>query len=77
MDGLGRQVMQQGGQGQGQGNQELIAKVIQLLQQGVSPEELIQNGVPQEVVEQAINILNGKAQQGPTQPQGLGAQAVM
>lgn len=46
--------------------QELLMQVIQLLQQGVSPEEIINMGVPQEIVEYAMQM----AQQGqPTGPE--------
>jgi len=36
---------------------QLLVKVIQLLQQGVTPEELLQKGVPKEVIEMAIQYI--------------------
>ncbi len=62
------------------GSSEMIKKVIELLQNGVSPEELISKGVPPEIVQEAMNILN--SQQMPQQqgadmgPVGLAQQQV-
>jgi hypothetical protein len=59
------------GQGPGGGAQEqreqiiaLLKEVIQLLLQGVSPEELIKKGVPREIVEKAIQIIQQQQAQG-------------
>ena len=48
-------------------NQAMMAiqQIVELLMQGVKPEELIQQGVPQELVMKAIEIV--KAQQGQQQ----------
>jgi hypothetical protein len=66
---------------------QLVAKVKEALMNGISPDELIAQGVPQEVIEQAIMELQaemgGGEQQPPVapemggmaqQPQGLAAQ---
>lgn len=37
--------------------QAMLEQVIQLLAQGVNPEELLQQGVPMEIIQQAIDIL--------------------
>ena len=42
-----------------------ISQIVELLMQGVTPEELLQQGVPQELVMKAIEIV--KAQQGQQQ----------
>ena len=46
----------------GSGNRQMIEQVKAALMQGMSPEELVQNGVPQEVVQMAIQEL--QAEQG-------------
>lgn len=76
MNGLASQGMQQG-QEQG-GNEEIVEQIVKLLQQGVTPEELIKKGVPKELIMQAIQILqqNSAQQNGagqmPSQVQGSG-----
>lgn len=51
------------GQGQGQdAAMQAISQIVELLMQGVTPEELLRQGVPQELVMKAIEIV--KAQQG-------------
>ena len=52
------------GQGQDQAMMA-IQQIMELLMQGVKPEELIQQGVPQELVMRAVEIV--KAQQGQQQ----------
>lgn len=47
--------------------QEMIAKVVELLMQGMTPEELVQKGVPPEIVQQAIAMI--QQQQVQQQPQ--------
>lgn len=54
-------------QPQGGISQELLEQVIALLQQGITPEELMQQGVPPEVIAAAIDIL--MQEQGGDQPQ--------
>ena len=54
----------QAGQGQDQAMMA-IQQIVELLMQGVTPEELIQQGVPQELVMKAVEIV--KAQQGQQQ----------
>lgn len=52
-------------QGQQQQLQQMLQQVIQMLMQGANPDDLIKQGVPPEVVQQAIQII--QQQQG--QPQ--------
>ena len=54
----------QAGQGQDAAMQA-ISQIVELLMQGVTPEELLQQGVPQELVMKAIEIM--KAQQAQQQ----------
>lgn len=69
------------GQGQGGGGQQnvaaLIAQIKELLKQGVTPEELLQKGVPEELIIQAMEELKAEAGQ-PTQatPQGMQQQGL-
>lgn len=52
--------------GQGQdAAMQAISQIVELLMQGVTPEELLQQGVPQELVMKAIEIM--KAQQAQQQ----------
>lgn len=56
----------QAGQGQGQdAAMQAISQIIELLMQGVTPEELLRQGVDPKLIEQAIEML--KAQQGQQQ----------
>ena len=51
------------GQGQGQdAAMQAISQIVELLMQGVTPEELLRQGVDPKLIEQAIEML--KAQQG-------------
>ena len=53
----------QAGQGQGQdAAMQAISQIVELLMQGVTPEELLRQGVDPKLIEQAIEML--KAQQG-------------
>ena len=45
--------------------QQAVQQIVELLMQGVKPEELIQQGIPQELVMKAIEIV--KAQQSQQQ----------
>lgn len=54
----------QAGQGQDQAMMA-IQQIMELLMQGVTPEELLQQGVPQELVMKAVELM--KAQQGQQQ----------
>lgn len=49
--------MEQGLAASAQSQNELIAKVIELLLQGVSPEEILQQGVPESILQQAMEIV--------------------
>lgn len=95
MDGLAAQMSgqptaqpRQMGRGSGQpqqGGLPSVEEVIALLMQGVDPQKLIEMGIPQELIMQAIQVLeqqlagqgqNGQAQAAPApQEQGLAAQS--
>jgi len=69
MNGLaqaGMQEAQQRPQGQPDQQQimEMVMKVMELLKQGVTPEQLMQKGVPQEIIQMAMAKLQGGAQPG-------------
>lgn len=60
-------------QGQMQGQQgptteQMVQKVAELLAQGVTPEQLIEKGVPQEIIDMAMQLLQqGQQVQQPAQ----------
>jgi len=64
--------VQQAAQGNsGAGAQEVtVEEVVQLLMQGVQPQELVDAGVPVDLIEQAIMII--QEQMKAQQPQGMG-----
>ena len=55
-------------QGQQEGQEEIVEQVIQALMQGMSPEELLQQGVPAEIIQMAIQMIKQQMQasQSPT-----------
>lgn len=66
----------------GQGQQEsrtppTIKEVVMLLMQGTRPEELLAQGVPQEIVEEAMQVISQQmsAQNEPQGPVGLAGMA--
>lgn len=83
MAGPGMGMPPAGGMG-GEGDQALVSQIVQLLLDGVDPEELLQNGVPPELLEEAMQIAlqqTGGGAQGepmmaePTTDAGLAATA--
>ena len=62
--------------GGGQPTMQDIEQIVQLLQQGISPEEIIAMGVPESLIQQAIAMLQNAEQnarpQIDEQNQGLG-----
>jgi len=56
-----------------QGSQQMMSQVVEALRQGISPEELVQRGVPQELIQAAVQILQqeAQAQQMPQEQMGL------
>jgi hypothetical protein len=77
--GLAQQAAAQGTGGMGQ-QMPTVSELAELLLQGITPEELVNAGVPQQLVEQAMAMAQQMAaQQGPTQAQaeGLAAQGMM
>ncbi len=67
MDEMGLAAQQM--QGQQGGSVIGIEQVLQMLQEGATPEQLLQMGIPQDVIAQAIEMLNVQV---PTQaPEGL------
>lgn len=76
--GLAQQAAAQGAGGMGQ-QMPTVEELVELLLQGITPEELVNAGVPQQLVEQAMAMAQQMAaQQGPTQAQaeGLAAQGL-
>jgi len=79
--GLAQQAAAQGAGGMGQ-QMPSVEELVELLLQGITPEELVNAGVPQQLVEQAMAMAQQMAaQQGPTQAQagmeqGLAAQGL-
>ena len=75
MDGLAQQMA--GPAAGGTNQMPTVEEIIQLLMEGATPEELVQAGIPQELIMQAIQILEQQlAQQAPQQaPQQLPPQA--
>lgn len=57
-------------QNEGPGIQEMVQKVAELLAQGVSPEELIAKGIPEQVIQMAMQMIQSQqeTQQVPEQP---------
>ena len=51
---------------------DIIEQIIALLQQGITPEELVKQGAPPELVEKAMQILAQQSQAAPA-PEGLAA----
>jgi hypothetical protein len=47
--------------------QQLVMEVVGMLQQGATPEQLLQAGIPEDVLEAAIEMFNGQV----NQPQGM------
>ena len=77
--GLAQQAASNGSGNLGQ-QQISVEELVELLLQGITPEELVQAGVPQQLVEQAMAMAQQMAaQQGPTQAaaEGLAAQGMM
>jgi hypothetical protein len=57
----------QGQMQQGPTIEQMVQKVAELLAQGVTAEQLMQQGVPQEIIDMAMQLL--QSQQGQQQPQ--------
>ena len=60
----------------------MVEQVVQMLMQGISPEELMQQGVPQEVIMMAIELVKQEAAPQPMSPEqeglaGMQTQGVM
>lgn len=64
-------------QAMGAPSQVSVRQVVQMLMQGAEPEELVQMGIPEEIVTQAIQALmqQMQAQQSAQQEGGLAAMA--
>ena len=87
MEGLAQQMagapaQQMAPQGGGQEQMAMIEQIIEMLMQGVDPEELIKQGIPPELIMAAIDMLEqqlaaqGQQQAAQQAPQGL-AQSMM
>jgi hypothetical protein len=75
MDGLAQQMV--GPAAGGAGQLPTVEEVIQLLMQGIDPQELLQMGIPEELLLQALQILEQQAGAagGGAQPMGPPADA--
>ena len=70
--GLAQQGAQQGQPQQGMSQEQMMAlvqQVAKLLAQGVSPDELIAKGVPQQVIEMAMQMVKQHQGEGQAQEQ--------
>lgn len=76
MDGLAQKMAQDQPAAPEQEGMPTVEQVIQLLMEGMDPEEMVKMGIPAELVMQAIQIIEKQmaAQQSPQQ--GLAAQSV-
>jgi hypothetical protein len=54
--------------------QQLLMQVVELLKGGMSPDELLKMGVPQELLDQAMSMVQQEMQSG-AGPQSIGQQA--
>ena len=57
----------QGSAPQGPTTEQIVQKVAELLAQGVTAEQLMEKGVPKEIIQMAMQLL--QSQQGQQQPQ--------
>ena len=73
MNGLAAQG-QQGAQGS---SQKIVEEIMMLLQQGVTPEELMQKGVPPEIIEAAMGMLQQMVAQQQQGGEGLAGRSVV
>lgn len=78
--GLAQQMAQPAQAPQGQLSQNdmmaLVEQVIELLMQGIDPDELVAQGVPTEVIVQAIQIIEQQMAAQAAPEQGLAAKSV-
>lgn len=58
--------------------EQMIAQVAQLIMQGATPQELLQMGVPQNVIDMAMQLVQSRqgSVAGPTQNAGLAGSAL-
>ena len=58
--------------------EQMIVQVAQLIMQGASPQELLQMGVPQNVIDMAMQLVQSQqgSVAGPTQNAGLAGSAL-
>lgn len=48
-----------------------VNQIVMMIKRGVSPEELVQQGIPVELVQQAMEIINKEVTQVPDEQAGL------
>ena len=68
MMGLAGSQVQPGPAQQGPSEEEMVQRVAEMLMQGVTIEELIQMGVPQQVIEMAMQMLEAQSEATDTAP---------
>lgn len=61
---------------QAAGPMRAIQDIAKMLMSGVTPEELLQQGVPRELVEAAMELLNQQVTQVPPEEAGLAAMSL-
>ena len=78
MAGLAQQMAESTSGGPGMGLPS-VDEVVALLMQGIDPQQLIDQGVPPELIMEAVAMLEQQmaAEAAQTNPQGLAAQSVM
>lgn len=76
--GVQEQAMQEQALPQRDEMEQMIAQVAQMIMQGATPQELLQMGVPQNVIDMAMQLVQSQqgSVAGPTQNAGLAGSAL-
>ena len=76
--GVQEQAMQEQALPQRDEMEQMIAQVAQMIMQGATPQELLQMGVPQNVIDMAMQLVQSRqgSVAGPTQNAGLAGSAL-
>lgn len=76
--GVQEQAMQEPALPQRDEMEQMIVQVAQLIKQGATPQELLQMGVPQNVIDMAMQLVQSRqgSVAGPTQNAGLAGSAL-
>lgn len=78
VQGQQEQVMQEQALPQRDEMEQMIVQVAQMIMQGATPQELLQMGVPQNVIDMALQLVQSQqgSVAGPTQNAGLAGSAL-